>query len=370
MKRIILLSFYVTVNLCNGQNDLKKTDFDESKIREYLNTNTIDQIEGIYKYIVSDGSQYRLGIVKSELLYIAYILQTNNKKWKIGDVKAYFEPTATKNIYSLRWIMGDKKTTEEAVVFMNNPAFIEFNLSGPAILLKLYPENKISPKKNQEESLLISSGSGFFLSKKGYVATNAHVVENAKSIEIFLNSDIIGLKSYNAKIALIDEINDVAILKIVDDSFIELKNIPYSIEKSAEIGEKVFTIGFPINSVMGDNFKVSNGIINANSGIKDDIRFMQISIPIQPGNSGGPVFNDSGNIVGLTTSRLNGDAIGISVENVNYAIKSTYLDNLMNMLPEIKDNNSENIKNKFENTLLNEWVKTLKYFVCRIKVSE
>jgi len=369
MKKIILLCLYFTCNLGYSQYDLKKTDFDETKIREYLQSNEIESIEGIYKYVPFGGeSQYRLGIIKSGFLYVAVILESNQRKWKVGDVKAYFEPSATKNVFSLRWVMGDKKTKVETVAFMNNPALIEFELSGSTMLLKLFPKIEQSTKNKEEESSLVSTGSGFFLSKNGYIATNAHVVENAKTIEVFVNSDSIGTKSYNAKISLVDKINDVAILKIDDINFSELNEIPYSMEKSTDIGEKVFTIGYPISSIMGTNFKVSNGIINANSGIQDDLRFLQISTPIQAGNSGGPLFNDSGNVVGLTTSKLNGNVIRTSVENVNYAIKSSYLVNIMNMLPELSDNDSKKIESKLKNTLLNDKVKTLKNYVCRIRV--
>lgn len=371
MKQLILLFTIVFISQCYGQYDIKKTDYDESKIREYLNNNSIDPIEGIYKYVPFGGnSQYRLGIIKSDFLYIAIILESNQRKWKVGDVKAYFEPSATNNVYSLRWIMGDKRAKEETVAFMNNPALIEFDLNGSTMLLKLYPEIEESSKKTNQNSSIVSTGSGFFISIDGYIATNAHVVENAKSIEIFKNNETLGTESYNAKIALIDRINDVAILKIEDTSFTNLNTIPYTIDSSTDIGEEVFTIGYPISSIMGNNFKVSNGIVNANSGIQDDVRFMQISTPIQPGNSGGPLFNDSGNIIGLTTSKLNGKAIGTSVENVNYAIKSSYLINLMNMLPDLHSDNNKNNLPRLENSLLNDKVKTLKDYVCRIKVKE
>ena len=97
--------------------------------------------------------------------------------------------------------------------------------------------------------------------------------------------------------------------------------------------EKVFTIGYPLNDVMGSNYKVTDGIISSKSGIEDDVRYYQISVPLQPGNSGGPLFNKDGNIIGITSARLNSQAVGTQVENVNYAIKSSYLLNLYNMLP-------------------------------------
>ena len=98
--------------------------------------------------------------------------------------------------------------------------------------------------------------------------------------------------------------------------------------KISEVGEDVFTIGYPMNSVMGNNYKVTNGIISSLSGMSDDIRYMQISVPLQPGNSGGPLFNKNGNIMGITSAKLNGKAIGTSIENVSYAIKAIYLINM------------------------------------------
>lgn len=365
IKLVLILT--VITSVCYAQYDIKKTEYDESKIREYLNTNEIDPIEGIYKY-VGDNSQYRLGIIKSDFLYLAIILESNQRKWKVGDVKAYIEPSATKNVYSLRWVMGNKKTKRETVAFMKNPALLEFDLNGPTMLLKLFPELTNSEKKIETENNIVSTGSGFFLSKKGFIATNAHVVENAKSIKVFVNDNSNISNSYNAKITLIDKINDVAILKIEDSNYFEIEEIPYSIEKTTDIGEKVFTIGFPISAIMGNNFKVSNGIINANSGIKDDLRFLQISTPIQPGNSGGPLFNDEGNIVGLTTAKLNEEVIGTKIENVNYAIKSSYLLNLINMIPELSVSDSLNADSNIKSTSLDEKVKGLKNYVCRIKV--
>ena len=115
MRSLILLCLFLTANLSYGQYNITKTDYNEIKIREYLDTTNVDPIEGIYKY-VGDNSEYRLGIVKSSYLYLVILLESNQVKWKTGDVKAYIEPSATENVYSLRWIMGDKKTKEETVV--------------------------------------------------------------------------------------------------------------------------------------------------------------------------------------------------------------------------------------------------------------
>jgi len=368
MKNLILFLFWLSTSLCYGQYNITKTEYNETKIRKYLETANIDPIEGIYKY-VGDNSEYRLGIIKSEYLYLVIILESTQGKWETGDVKAYLEPAAAQDVYSLRWIMGDKKTKEETVAIMKNPGLIEFNLSGATFLLKLYP--KLDPIKTEKSkgNSLVSSGSGFFISNDGYIATNAHVVKDGVVYEVTVNTDSYVSIKYNAKAILIDEINDVAILKIEDKNFISLNKIPYSIETSTKVGEEVFTIGYPLSNVMGNNYKVSSGIINANTGILDDIRFIQISTPIQAGNSGGPLFNKKGNIVGLTTAKLNEDSIGQKVENVNYAIKANYLITLSNMLPNLNLNINKQLPlTDARQVGLEDLVKTLKNYVCLIRV--
>jgi S1-C subfamily serine protease len=116
---------------------------------------------------------------------------------------------------------------------------------------------------------------------------------------------------------------------------------------------------------MGTNYKVTDGIISSKSGIADDVRYYQISVPVQPGNSGGPLFNKDGNIIGITSAKLNSKAVGTSIENVNYAVKISYLLNLYNMLP--NSNQSEN-PSQLAGKELQEQVKTLKNYVCLIKI--
>ena len=116
---------------------------------------------------------------------------------------------------------------------------------------------------------------------------------------------------------------------------------------------------------MGLNYKVTDGIISSKSGISDDIRYYQITVPLQPGNSGGPLFNKDGNVIGITSSRLNSEAVGTQVENVNYAIKVSYLLNLYNMLPNPLPLSTSS---KLSGKELQEQIKTLKNYVCLIRI--
>ena len=106
----------------------------------------------------------------------------------------------------------------------------------------------------------------------------------------------------------------------------------------ARTGEKIFTIGYPASKIMGEKPKYSEGVINSMTGLKDDPAFFQVSVPVQPGNSGGPLFNERGEVIGITTASLSLlaiDAMGAIPQNVNYAIKSSFVKNLLSTIPEL-----------------------------------
>ena len=166
------------------------------------------------------------------------------------------------------------------------------------------------------------SGSGFAL-KDGYIVTNYHVIENAESIWIH------GIKGdfptkYNAKVVATDKFNDIALLKVSDSNFTGFGTIPYNVKTSvSDVGEDIFVLGYPLISTMGDEIKLTTGVISSRTGFQGDVSLYQISAPIQPGNSGGPLFDYKGNLVGIVSSKHTG------AENVGYAIKTSYLRNLI-----------------------------------------
>lgn len=166
------------------------------------------------------------------------------------------------------------------------------------------------------------SGTGFALNN-GYVVTNFHVVDGAKIIAIRQVREDGVKQSYNASVVATDKTNDIAILKINDASFKGFGGIPYKIKSTtSEVGESVWALGYPMTDIMGDEVKFTDGKISAKSGVDGMTNVYQISVPIQPGNSGGPLFDMNGNIVGITSSGLNRD---LQTENVNYAVKISYL---------------------------------------------
>lgn len=369
MKNILLLFCLITIGCRFSQAQNLSSEKYETSIKKYFDSNNTEPIEGIYKVI--EGTYYRIAIKKSGEKFIATVIEAENKDdWKAGNLKATIEKSSLPNIFSIRWLIGDK-TPIETIGKLENEALFKLTLpSGlygseeDMILLKMYP--LVNSQVDKKRSGKIVSGSGFFVSTNGVIATNEHVIENAKTIEIFLSNDI-GNFSYNAKLLIKDQINDVALIQIDDKNFEGLTVLPYGISDKAEIGENSFTIGYPLNDVMGSNYKLTNGIISAISGIEDDVRYYQISIPLQPGNSGGPLFNNQGNVIGITTAKLNSEAVGTSVENVNYAIKSTYLISIINMIPNIS---IPQPKYSLSGEELKDQVKVLKNYVCLIQVTE
>lgn len=169
----------------------------------------------------------------------------------------------------------------------------------------------------------LSYGTGFFISEDGVVATCRHVVSGAKSISI-RTADGTQFQVTNA-VEL--EIDDIALLKIVSTNESKFKALPVLQDSNAlELGEDIMTMGFPNPEIQGTNPKFGQGIVSALTGFKDKKRLIQISIPIQPGNSGGPVVNSKGNVVAMVQSSLNElltlDKTGSIPQNVNYAIRS------------------------------------------------
>jgi S1-C subfamily serine protease len=180
---------------------------------------------------------------------------------------------------------------------------------------------------------LKTAGTGFSFGSSGYIITNYHVVKDAKLIKVrFLNGDVA-----EAKIIVKDESNDIAFIKPKRSPKLPGANISLGDSSAMRIGDKVFTIGFPMSNILGQQPRYSEGVINSLAGMGDDPKVFQISIPIQSGNSGGPLFNQKGEMVGIVSSSLDSantfQIFGNAPQNVNFAIKSTFVKNLLPMIP-------------------------------------
>ncbi len=193
------------------------------------------------------------------------------------------------------------------------------------IILKEMGINPYAPLSPSSE--YTSSGSGIALTANGIIITNHHVIDNAQKIDVFIKR-INGVKKYNAKVLVSDKQNDLTLLKVDDATFTNLSALPYAVKTSIlDVGTSVFALGYPMSSTLGEELKVTDGIISSKTGYQGDIVTYQISAPIQPGNSGGPLFDKQGYLVGITNAGVP------DAQNVGYAIKASYLRNLVDVSP-------------------------------------
>lgn len=339
------------------------TDWSYDKLIEHWTTNGISSIEGIYER-VSAQNEYRLAVLKENSDYkIIYLSGARGTGWNEGDIKATLRKTAQFGLFKSNWSMISKSINKDMNIVFESATMKTLSEAGDNsqdLYLKMYPtyDNDVnSSAKISNTNNWKSSGTGFFIDKKGYLATNFHVIKEAKTIEIVYNG-----KPFKAKVEVSDEQNDLAILKIDDNSFAPLTTINYNFKtESSEVGTSVFALGFPMTQIMGEEIKFTDGKINAKSGYKGEISTYQISVPIQPGNSGGPLFDNDGNLVGITSSGLDKSL----TDNVNYAIKTKYL-NLL--IEEINDKIELPKTVLSKTTLLTEKIKNLSNYVVYIKV--
>lgn len=171
-------------------------------------------------------------------------------------------------------------------------------------------------------------GTGFLVDGKGYIITNAHILKNGKSIVVVNNKG----EQFIAEILKQDLAKDIAILKIKDKDFKPLTIIPYGFKKSStRLAEPVYTLGYPKNEIV-----YSEGYLSAKNGFDGDTLTCQLGIAVNDGNSGGPVLNKNGEVIGILSKKE------INAEGVAFAIQSRYFLSLIEQLK--KDTTYQHIK--------------------------
>lgn len=291
----------------------------ESEIKTII-TNSNDGICGIYEGMDQQG--YKLACIKeNDVYYLIFIgANFNNGRWIVGDVKAELRPSASTGLFKATWYMADKSKNENVYLVFDGSTMKTYVANEETNYIKMYPTstggNGISASGSSW------SGTGFALNN-GFIATNYHVVENANSITV---QGVSGNSSvnYTASVIATDKVNDLALIQIKDERFHGFGQIPYRVKTStSDVGENVFVLGYPLITTMGNEIKLTTGVISSKTGFMGDVALYQISAPIQPGNSGGPLFDSNGNLIGIVNAKHKG------AENVSYAIKASYLNNLV-----------------------------------------
>jgi serine protease Do len=172
----------------------------------------------------------------------------------------------------------------------------------------------IVDKKNQQPIILTPvryNGTGFLIDPKGLMITNAHVVKNSRNIFVQNNRG----DQFRAFVVRLDVLRDVAIIKIDDDQFKSFTSLPYGIRKTgSDIAEPIFTLGFPRDEIV-----YGEGYLSAKTGYNGDTLSCQIAVAANPGNSGGPVFNHNGEVIGILSAKET------ETEGAVFAVQSKYI---------------------------------------------
>lgn len=199
--------------------------------------------------------------------------------------------------------------------------------------LRKMPEAVVpSPHNGSADLTPKGSGTGFFITEDGYLITNKHVLERANQVRLSTSKGLI-----DAQVIKVDAANDLALLKAVGT----YSALPVKISRGVKLGTSVSTVGFPNIGMQGLAPKLAKGEIASLTGASDDTRYFQISVPLQPGNSGGPLVDEHGNVVGVVSAKLNAsialNASGSLPENVNYAVKSSFLLSFLEAIPKVSE---------------------------------
>lgn len=186
------------------------------------------------------------------------------------------------------------------------------------IITSLLMSAPIAPAFAQTEKAVSSSGTGFFINSDGWAVTNAHVLEGCSSVAV---PGIGAAVDWS-----IDKNNDVAVVRVVGGE--GKAYLPFRGTVS-RLGEDIAAFGFPLRGILSESIKVTTGNISSLVGMEEDTRYLQISTPLQPGNSGGPIVDYGGALVGVATAVLGSNftkATGIVPQNVNFAVRSSVLE--------------------------------------------
>jgi S1-C subfamily serine protease len=393
------MKIVLTISLLLIYSTLLSQEFrDKVNITNYFDSQSnLDPIEGIWTLNVVRTLYFNneiVGTETEEILSEWTVVRENKLRFKVvdigekskeddGEFYAYFESTSIDGLYTYKCLFTKPDWTAKCNAQLSNNSIIEYeyfasevymkdaykktyrkglNLKWDFIWTKKYPiimnYNQIENSKNEWKG----NGTGFFINNAGYIATNFHVIEEANEIEVeFLRN---GQKqNFKVKVVNSDKLNDLSILKIEDDHFNPFSQLPYNFQTSVvDVGTNVFALGYPMAlSVLGTEIKFTDGRISSKTGFQGDISTYQTTTPIQPGNSGGPLFDFNGNLVGINSAIIRPDL----ADNVSYSIKTTYLKNLIDVLPVTLELPTDK---SLSNKLLTEKIKILSDYVVLIKV--
>jgi hypothetical protein len=315
---------------------ISEAQIKESEIR--------NPVEGIWS---DPQDKYRLAIVpapkggETDADFVAVVLRSSSAVWQPGEIKAEIRITGSADIFTCTYYIGNKKPVGTTLTLDGN-SVLKGLLKTPTssddlLLIRVWPkvaEASSGPAVGKAGA----SGTGFLLTRTGLIATNWHVVADAKNIEVTFPES---KDAVRAEVVIKDAVNDLAVLRLADSGKLAgtCPEFPFQLASSSHVtlGERVSTIGYPLQPLLGSTPKFSEGVVASTTGWQDDPRSLQVSAQVQPGSSGSPLFDSEGNVIGIMVATLDAAYLyrvaGTLPQNVNWAIKADYLLNLLNMIP-------------------------------------
>ena len=297
---------------------------EDAKEYFFKNRKNLDPIEGIWYDAKSNikmrqtSAIYKVG----EGLYSRWIIENSVPRLEgthDGPSNGSIRGTASNKVFKVKstWIRDDDNPRADFIshgniIMEGINVFEETHDSYTQIWFRMWGDKLVekTDSSKPKNKIIKSSGTAFFISNKGYLLTNNHVVEGCKAQKInYFN------KEYDAQIIATDKNSDLALLKV------DTKNKNYINFSKSEIEklQKVYVAGYPFGKGLSDDLKVSSGIISSNKGFEDNSNEFQLDAPINPGNSGGPIVNDTGELVGIAVAGFAKD----KSEGINFGIKSS-----------------------------------------------
>ena len=231
--------------------------------------------------------------------------------------------------YNLASAQGETNAThnrDQIVEFMTPDQIAE----AQQLAREFTPRKKSGSINSTSPENPTATGTGFFITDDGYLISNYHVVKSAAKVRLLTGAGLI-----DATVVKMDAANDLALLKASG----RFAPLPVAASRTVKLGGTVATVGFPDIGLQGFAPKLAKGEIASLAGAADDPRYFQISLPVQPGNSGGALVDARGNVVGIVAAKLDASAAlaatGSLPENVNYAVKSSLLLSFLESVPEV-----------------------------------
>ncbi len=278
----------------------------------------------------------------------SYVVNLWRKNKSAFAVAASFLVLAFVSIYSIQ-----HSTKQNGSYEMMRRELVKIKNSQNRLIRNVNSKNKAESPAARPAQF---GGTGFALTANGYLCTNYHVIDKADSIYVQNSRG----DSYKVKVVYQDPQYDLAILKIVDTAFQSLSTLPYKLKKfNSGMGEHVYTLGYPKDDVV-----LGEGYLSSNTGFGGDSLSYQVDIRVNPGNSGGPLLDNEGNVIGVISAKES------QVDGAAYAIKSKYILDALRAIPQdsLGRTVAMNKKNPLQGLIRTRQIEKIQDYVFMIKV--